>query len=76
MPGPARVSLWCGAGGRSHTALAVLEDSEPVMSTLIGAGSAFGDVPAATLAGLLRDAMRDLLGEPRALATDDPSLTR
>jgi hypothetical protein len=45
-----------------------------VMSTPIGAGSAFGDVPAATLARLLRDAMRDLLGEPRALATDDPSL--
>jgi AcrR family transcriptional regulator len=37
-----------------------------VMSILIGAGEAFGDVPAATLAQLVRDAMRDLLGEPRS----------
>jgi AcrR family transcriptional regulator len=37
-----------------------------VMSTLIGAGEAFGDVPAATLAQLTRDAMRDLLGGPRS----------
>jgi AcrR family transcriptional regulator len=34
-----------------------------VMSILIG-GEAFGDVPAATLAQLVRDAMRDLLGQP------------
>jgi AcrR family transcriptional regulator len=37
-----------------------------VMSTLIGAGEAFGDVPAATLAQLTRDAMRDLLGGPQS----------
>jgi AcrR family transcriptional regulator len=37
-----------------------------VMSTLIGAGNAFGDVPAATLAQLIRDAMRDLLGGPQS----------
>jgi len=37
-----------------------------VMSTLIGAGEAFGDVPAATLAQLVRDAMRDLLGKPQS----------
>jgi AcrR family transcriptional regulator len=33
-----------------------------VMSVLIGAGEAFGDVPSATLAQLVRDAIRDLLG--------------
>jgi AcrR family transcriptional regulator len=37
-----------------------------VMSILIGAGEAFGDVPAATLAQLVRDAMRDLLGGPQS----------
>jgi AcrR family transcriptional regulator len=36
-----------------------------VISTLIGAGAAFGDVPAATLAQLVREAMRDLLGAPQ-----------
>jgi hypothetical protein len=32
---------------------------------LIGGGEAFGDVPADTLAQLIRDAMRDLLGGPQ-----------
>ena len=33
-----------------------------VMGTLMGAGGAFGDVPTEELAGLLRDAVRDLMG--------------
>src|ERR1700722_10813154 len=36
-----------------------------VMSTLIGAGDVFGDVPTPVLTELLRDAMRDLLGQPQ-----------
>jgi AcrR family transcriptional regulator len=39
-----------------------------VMATLIGAGEVFADVPAATLAQLTRDAVRDLLGAPRSAA--------
>jgi AcrR family transcriptional regulator len=35
-----------------------------VLSTLIGPGEAFADVPTSELAQLLRDAMRDLLGTP------------
>ena len=35
-----------------------------VLSTLIGPGEAFGEVPSDELATLLRDAMRDLLGPP------------
>jgi hypothetical protein len=38
------------------------------MATLIGAGEVFADVPAATLAQLTRDAVRDLLGAPRSAA--------
>ncbi len=36
-----------------------------VMGTLMGAGGAFGDVPTEELAGLLRDAVRDLMDAPR-----------
>jgi AcrR family transcriptional regulator len=39
-----------------------------VLGTLIAAGEAFGDVPADTLAQLVRDAMRDLLGGPPSAA--------
>jgi AcrR family transcriptional regulator len=35
-----------------------------VMGTLMGAGSAFGDVPTEELAELVRDAVRDLFGSP------------
>ena len=35
-----------------------------VLSTLIGPGEAFADVPTSELARLLREAMRDLLGTP------------
>jgi AcrR family transcriptional regulator len=47
-----------------------------VMGALMGAGEVFGDVPTAELAGLVRDAVRDLLGssEPatRAMSTRRP----
>jgi AcrR family transcriptional regulator len=47
-----------------------------VMSTLIGPGEAFSDVPTSELAQLLRDAMRDLLGTPRAAPRQKPTLRR
>jgi AcrR family transcriptional regulator len=40
-----------------------------VITTLIGPGEAFSDVPASDLADLLRAAMRDLLGAPKAADT-------
>jgi hypothetical protein len=39
-----------------------------VISTLIGAGQVFADVPTAELAQLLRGAVRDLLASPEVTA--------
>jgi AcrR family transcriptional regulator len=50
IPLAARVRMACSIGA--------------VLSTLIGPGEAFGEVPSDELATLLRDAMRDLLGPP------------
>jgi AcrR family transcriptional regulator len=44
-----------------------------VLSTLIGPGEAFADVPTSELAQLLRDAMRDLLGTPNLATSPDPT---
>ena len=44
-----------------------------VMGVLMGAGGAFGDVPPDELAGLVRDAVRDLLGSTDPTDPTDPT---
>ena len=44
-----------------------------VMGVLMGAGGAFGDVPPDQLAGLVRDAVRDLLGSTGPIASAGPA---
>ena len=58
IPLPQRVRMACSIGA--------------VMSIMIGAGDAFGDVPTTTLTQLLRDAMRDLLGQPQPTTPGSP----
>ncbi len=59
LPLPLRVRLACSIGA--------------VMGALMGAGGAFGDVPTAELADLVRAAVRDLLGlQPESAETQEP----
>lgn len=62
IPLPQRVRMACSIGA--------------VMSTLIGAGDAFGNVPTPTLTQLIRDAMRDLLGPPHTATPPMPEPRR